>query len=78
MSHSKQAEDGFEKCKNRFNLHNLKMKGEGASDEAASKEYRNLLKGIIARGGCKLEQVFLINNILLENDPDVQCKLLLL
>ncbi|KAK9512965.1 hypothetical protein O3M35_001264 [Rhynocoris fuscipes] len=40
----------FEKFKNRFNLHNLKLKGEAASaDEAASNEYPNILKGIIER-----------------------------
>lgn len=49
----------FEKFKNRFNLHNLKLKGEAASaDEAASNEYPNILKGIIERGGYKPEQVF--------------------
>ncbi|XP_067122117.1 tigger transposable element-derived protein 1-like [Centruroides vittatus] len=49
----------FEKFRNRFNLHNLKMKGEAASaNEAASKEYPNILKGIIERGGYKPEQVF--------------------
>lgn len=49
----------FEKFKNRFNLHNLKMKGEAASaDEPAAKEYPNILKGIIERGGYKPQQVF--------------------
>lgn len=55
-----QASQGwFEKFKNKFNLHNLKMKGEAASaDEAASKEYPNILKRILERGGYKPEQVF--------------------
>ncbi|KAF7264260.1 hypothetical protein GWI33_000418 [Rhynchophorus ferrugineus] len=44
----------FEVFKNRFNLNNLKLKSEAASaDEAASKEYPNILKRIIERAGYK-------------------------
>ena len=52
----------FEKCKNRHNLHNIKMKGEAASAVGdAAKEYPNILKRIIERGGYRPEQVFNID-----------------
>ncbi|KAF7283069.1 hypothetical protein GWI33_001477 [Rhynchophorus ferrugineus] len=60
----------FEILKNRFNLDNSKIKGEAASaNEAASKEYPNILNGIIAMGGYKPEEVL---NVPLENDADVE------
>lgn len=46
----------FEKFKKRFNFN---MKGKVANaNEISSKEYPNILKGIIERGGYKPEQVF--------------------
>lgn len=58
VSHSKRAEM-VEKFLNRFNFHNLKMKGEvDSADEAASKEYLSILKRIIERGRYKSERLF--------------------
>lgn len=49
----------FENIKNRHHLHNLKMKGKAASaDDDAAKEYHDIFKRIIERGGYRLEQVF--------------------
>ncbi|CAD6993793.1 unnamed protein product [Ceratitis capitata] len=50
------------KLKNGFNLHMLEMSGKATYiDEAASKEYPDILKGIIEKGGYKPEQVFNID-----------------